>query len=186
MMVCPCLQVILSDFCSEGPLSVVEIHIESVSMSAVCGLHHAILLRVQVHNHARDKKISSMGKLSPCLHLIYWVLVSGSSEGCCCDTWEVCRAQRTALVWGCSGHGGKTCLIITHVHMSHTDITRHISGSKKIKKKSSNRVYCLLQRLHKEVQDFRDPANGGTKTRRTSESLFHFYLQLREKPLVIL
>lgn len=51
IMVCLCLQVILSDIRSEGPLSVVEVQVESVSMSAVCGLHHAILRRVQVHIH---------------------------------------------------------------------------------------------------------------------------------------
>lgn len=47
-MLYPYLQVILSDFLSEGPLSVVEVQVESVSMSAVCGLHHAVLRRVQV------------------------------------------------------------------------------------------------------------------------------------------
>ncbi|XP_007259397.3 Fanconi anemia core complex-associated protein 100 isoform X1 [Astyanax mexicanus] len=40
-------EVILSDVNSEGPLSAVEVQMESSSMSAVCGLHHAVLRRVQ-------------------------------------------------------------------------------------------------------------------------------------------
>ncbi|XP_057214391.1 Fanconi anemia core complex-associated protein 100 [Triplophysa rosa] len=38
----------LEDFSSEGPLDVLEIRVESLSMVAVCGLHHAILRRLQV------------------------------------------------------------------------------------------------------------------------------------------
>lgn len=44
----------MSDFLSEGPLSVVEVQVESVSMSAVCGLHHAVLRRVQVRIHTKN------------------------------------------------------------------------------------------------------------------------------------
>ncbi|XP_066520626.1 Fanconi anemia core complex-associated protein 100 [Hoplias malabaricus] len=40
-------EVILNNINSEGPLSVVEIQVESSSMAAVCGLHHAVLRRVQ-------------------------------------------------------------------------------------------------------------------------------------------
>uniref|UniRef100_A0A8C2AZR6 FA core complex associated protein 100 n=1 Tax=Cyprinus carpio TaxID=7962 RepID=A0A8C2AZR6_CYPCA len=41
-------EVILEDFCSDGPLEVLEIRVESTSVAAVCGLHHAILRRLQV------------------------------------------------------------------------------------------------------------------------------------------
>ncbi|XP_072524079.1 Fanconi anemia core complex-associated protein 100 [Salminus brasiliensis] len=40
-------EVILSDVNSEGPISAVEVQMESSSMAAVCGLHHAVLRRVQ-------------------------------------------------------------------------------------------------------------------------------------------
>lgn len=42
------LKVTLGDLCSEGPLEVLEIGVESTSVAAVCGLHHAILRRLQV------------------------------------------------------------------------------------------------------------------------------------------
>lgn len=42
------LKVTLGDFCSDGPLEVLEIRVESSSVAAVCGLHHAILRRLQV------------------------------------------------------------------------------------------------------------------------------------------
>ncbi|KTF86782.1 hypothetical protein cypCar_00011828 [Cyprinus carpio] len=42
------VMVILEDFCSDGPLEVLEIRVESTSVAAVCGLHHAILRRLQV------------------------------------------------------------------------------------------------------------------------------------------
>uniref|UniRef100_A0A8C2DJ00 FA core complex associated protein 100 n=1 Tax=Cyprinus carpio TaxID=7962 RepID=A0A8C2DJ00_CYPCA len=41
-------EVTLGDFCSDGPLEVLEIRVESSSVAAVCGLHHAILRRLQV------------------------------------------------------------------------------------------------------------------------------------------
>ncbi|XP_067285551.1 Fanconi anemia core complex-associated protein 100 [Pseudorasbora parva] len=41
-------EVTLGDLCSEGPLEVLEIRVESTSVAAVCGLHHAILRRLQV------------------------------------------------------------------------------------------------------------------------------------------
>ncbi|KAF4106538.1 Fanconi anemia core complex-associated protein 100 [Onychostoma macrolepis] len=41
-------EVTLGDFCSDGPLEVLEIQVESTSVAAVCGLHHAILRRLQV------------------------------------------------------------------------------------------------------------------------------------------
>uniref|UniRef100_A0A8C2GR71 FA core complex associated protein 100 n=1 Tax=Cyprinus carpio TaxID=7962 RepID=A0A8C2GR71_CYPCA len=41
-------EVILEDFCSDGPLEVLEIRVESTSVAAVCGLHHAIL-RLLIH-----------------------------------------------------------------------------------------------------------------------------------------
>ncbi|XP_016366197.1 Fanconi anemia core complex-associated protein 100-like [Sinocyclocheilus rhinocerous] len=41
-------EVTLGDFCSDGPLEVLEIRVESTSVAAVCGLHHAILRRLQV------------------------------------------------------------------------------------------------------------------------------------------
>ncbi|KAL7856861.1 hypothetical protein SRHO_G00157600 [Serrasalmus rhombeus] len=40
-------EVILSDVNAEGPLSVVEVQVQSSSMAAVFGLHHAVLRRVQ-------------------------------------------------------------------------------------------------------------------------------------------
>ncbi|XP_048025695.1 Fanconi anemia core complex-associated protein 100 isoform X2 [Megalobrama amblycephala] len=40
-------EVTLGDLCSEGPLEVLEIRVESTSVAAVCGLHHAILRRLQ-------------------------------------------------------------------------------------------------------------------------------------------
>lgn len=54
-------EVTLGDFSSEGPLNVLEICVESSSLAAVCGLHHAILRRLQVllgdrttnHGHAK-------------------------------------------------------------------------------------------------------------------------------------
>ncbi|MCI4384404.1 hypothetical protein PGIGA_G00038220 [Pangasianodon gigas] len=110
-------EVILSDFRSEGPLSVVEVHVESVSMSAVCGLHHAVLRRVQALLKDAAVKHEKPAEL---------------------------RGQRL-------------CEAVRH-----------------------------MERLYKDLQDFRDPADGVMKTKRTSESLFHLYLQLREKPLVIL
>ncbi|KAG7325001.1 hypothetical protein KOW79_011317 [Hemibagrus wyckioides] len=109
-------EVILSDFGSDGPLSVVEVQVESVSMSAVCGLHHAVLRRVQVLLNDASVKPEKPAEL---------------------------RRQRLC------------------------DAVRH------------------MECLYKDLQDFRDPAAGVMKTRRTSESLFHLYLQLREKPLVI-
>ncbi|KAB5555660.1 hypothetical protein PHYPO_G00036650 [Pangasianodon hypophthalmus] len=110
-------EVILSDFRSEGPLSVVEVQVESVSMSAVCGLHHAVLRRVQALLKDAAVKHEKPAEL---------------------------RGQRL-------------CEAVRH-----------------------------MERLYKDLQDFRDPVDGVMKTRRTSESLFHLYLQLREKPLVIL
>ncbi|MCJ8738646.1 hypothetical protein PDJAM_G00038110 [Pangasius djambal] len=110
-------EVILSDFRSEGPLSVVEVQVESVSMSAVCGLHHAVLRRVQAV--LRDAAV---------------------------------KHEKPAEL-----RGQRLCENVRH-----------------------------MERLYKDLQDFRDPADGVMKTRRTSESLFHLYLQLREKPLVIL
>ncbi|KAL1264443.1 hypothetical protein QQF64_004798 [Cirrhinus molitorella] len=41
-------EVTLGDICSDGPLEVLEIRVESTSVAAVCGLHHAILRRLQV------------------------------------------------------------------------------------------------------------------------------------------
>ncbi|KAK3528876.1 hypothetical protein QTP70_011753 [Hemibagrus guttatus] len=105
-------EVILSDFGSDGPLSVVEVRVESVSMSAVCGLHHAVLRRVQILLNDASVKPEKPAEL---------------------------RRQRL----------------------------------------------CGTVRHMEDLQDFRDPAGGVMKTRRTSESLFHLYLQLREKPLVI-
>ena len=35
----------------EGILAAVEVKVESSSIAAVCGLHHAVLRRVQVHTH---------------------------------------------------------------------------------------------------------------------------------------
>ncbi|XP_076855648.1 Fanconi anemia core complex-associated protein 100 isoform X2 [Brachyhypopomus gauderio] len=40
-------EVTVSGISSEGPLSVVEVQVESSSMEALCGLHHAVLRRVQ-------------------------------------------------------------------------------------------------------------------------------------------
>lgn len=42
------LKITLGDFCSDGPFEVLEIRVESTSVAAVCGLHHAILRRLQV------------------------------------------------------------------------------------------------------------------------------------------
>ncbi|XP_073683822.1 Fanconi anemia core complex-associated protein 100 [Garra rufa] len=41
-------ELMLGDFFSDGPLEVLEIRVESTSVAAVCGLHHAILRRLQV------------------------------------------------------------------------------------------------------------------------------------------
>ncbi|KAI2658425.1 Fanconi anemia core complex-associated protein 100 [Labeo rohita] len=41
-------EITLGDFCSDGPFEVLEIRVESTSVAAVCGLHHAILRRLQV------------------------------------------------------------------------------------------------------------------------------------------
>lgn len=79
------------------------------------------------------------------------------------------------------------CPIRTHVHVSHTEITSHVNVSKMMGGERSDALTdSLFQRLYKDLQDFRHPADGVIKTRKTSESLFHLYLQLREKPLVIL
>ncbi|XP_030630699.1 Fanconi anemia core complex-associated protein 100 [Chanos chanos] len=40
-------EMVLTDVCNEGPLSVLELQVESDSVVAVCGLHHAILCRLQ-------------------------------------------------------------------------------------------------------------------------------------------
>ncbi|KAL2078292.1 hypothetical protein ACEWY4_025977 [Coilia grayii] len=40
-------EVALNDVYVDGPLSVIEIHIESFSMAMVCGLHYAVLRRIQ-------------------------------------------------------------------------------------------------------------------------------------------
>ncbi|XP_043110222.1 Fanconi anemia core complex-associated protein 100 [Puntigrus tetrazona] len=49
-------EVTLGDFCSDGPLEVLEIQVESTSVAAVCGLHHAILWRLQVLLRDSDVK----------------------------------------------------------------------------------------------------------------------------------
>ncbi|XP_051980982.1 Fanconi anemia core complex-associated protein 100 [Xyrauchen texanus] len=41
-------EVTMENFSSEGPLTVLEIRVESMSLAAVCGLHHAILRRLLV------------------------------------------------------------------------------------------------------------------------------------------
>lgn len=41
-------QVTLSDVSIEGQLTVLEVQIESFSMATVCGLHYAVLRRIQV------------------------------------------------------------------------------------------------------------------------------------------
>ncbi|XP_053367336.1 Fanconi anemia core complex-associated protein 100 [Clarias gariepinus] len=110
-------EVILSDFHTEGPLPVVEVQIESVSMSAVCGLHHAVLRRVQAF--LRDPAV---------------------------------KPDKPAEL-----RGQSLCEAVQH-----------------------------MEHLYKELQDLRDPADGVMKTKRISESLLQLYLQLREKPLVIL
>lgn len=58
-------EVTLEDFSLEGPLDVLEIRVESLSMVAVCGLHHAILRRLQVllgdttANHGHTKPLQA-------------------------------------------------------------------------------------------------------------------------------
>ncbi|KAF7705442.1 Fanconi anemia core complex-associated protein 100 [Silurus meridionalis] len=110
-------EVILSDFRFKGLLSVVEVQVESVSVAAVCGLHHAILRRVQALLKNASVKPGTPAEL----------------------------------------RGERLCEAVRH-----------------------------MERIYKDLQDFRDPADGVMKKRSTSDSLFHLYLQLREKPLVIL
>ncbi|XP_066560581.1 Fanconi anemia core complex-associated protein 100 isoform X2 [Amia ocellicauda] len=40
-------EVSVTDFCADGPITTVEIQIESSSLAELCGLHHAVLRRVQ-------------------------------------------------------------------------------------------------------------------------------------------
>ncbi|XP_026996477.2 Fanconi anemia core complex-associated protein 100 [Tachysurus fulvidraco] len=62
-------EAILTDFRSDGPLSIVEVRVESVSMSAVCGLHHAVLRRVQAllnDSSAQPEKSAELRKQHLC------------------------------------------------------------------------------------------------------------------------
>ncbi|XP_017214022.2 Fanconi anemia core complex-associated protein 100 isoform X2 [Danio rerio] len=61
-------EVTLGDFYSEGPLEALEIRVESSSVAAVCGLHHAILRRLldllrdssAQYSHTRNLKAQSL------------------------------------------------------------------------------------------------------------------------------
>lgn len=50
-----CLQIKVEEDEEEG-LVCVEVQIESSSVAPVCGLHHAVLRRVQVHTHTHTVK----------------------------------------------------------------------------------------------------------------------------------
>ncbi|KAL6475434.1 hypothetical protein MHYP_G00164740 [Metynnis hypsauchen] len=56
-------EVTLSDVNSEGPLSVVEVQVQSSSMAAVFGLHHAVLQRVQGLLRDAPMKFANPGQL---------------------------------------------------------------------------------------------------------------------------
>ncbi|XP_062859041.1 Fanconi anemia core complex-associated protein 100 isoform X2 [Trichomycterus rosablanca] len=56
-------EVILSDFSAQGPLPVIEVQVESSSMAAVCGLHHAVLQRAQVLLKDAGEKCESSAQL---------------------------------------------------------------------------------------------------------------------------
>ncbi|XP_051530325.1 Fanconi anemia core complex-associated protein 100-like isoform X2 [Myxocyprinus asiaticus] len=109
-------EVTMGNFSSEGPLAVLEIRVESMSMAAACGLHHAILRRL---------------------------LVLLGEE---CGNTKQLQAQ-------------SLCETVRHV-----------------------------ESLYKDLQDAKNQGalRGTMKTNKTSEILFHIFLQLRANPLVIL
>ncbi|XP_056626524.1 Fanconi anemia core complex-associated protein 100 isoform X2 [Triplophysa dalaica] len=108
----------LEDFSLEGPLDVLEIRVESLSLVAVCGLHHAILRRLQV------------------------LLQDTTADR---GNTKLLQAQRL-------------CETVRHV-----------------------------ESLYKDLQDaYNQAALGGSETNKTSEILFHIFLQLRATPLIII
>ncbi|KAM3859593.1 baculoviral IAP repeat-containing protein 5-like [Diretmus argenteus] len=51
---------------AEGPLAAVEVQVESSSMAAVCGLHHAVLRRVQTLLQRDPEKAASTLRVESC------------------------------------------------------------------------------------------------------------------------
>lgn len=58
-------QVAVTDLCLEGPVQAVEIQVESSSLANMCGVHHAVIRRVQVRQPSACRSLCEAGGQDP-------------------------------------------------------------------------------------------------------------------------
>ncbi|TRZ01059.1 hypothetical protein DNTS_035683 [Danionella cerebrum] len=98
-------EVTLGDFYSEGPLEVLEIRVESSSLAAVCGLHHAILRRLEVllrnsegnGHHQKHVKAQSLREAVRHIESLYKDLQDAQNQAALGGTMKTCQISEILL-----------------------------------------------------------------------------------------